>query len=175
MGGMPRRRSAALALVCLAVTACTGGEATPPPSGPLLPTSVDALPQMDASAFSTLLAQQRGTPVVVNIWAAWCDPCREEAPGLAAAAARYGDRVRFVGVDMQDNRGDAQAFIQRYGLPYPSVFDAQNTIGLSYDVASPPATLFFTADGTLARTVPGQISADDLEQGLRLITGPSGP
>jgi len=152
-------------VLLVACSAGTGG--APAPAGPLLPTTNDALPQMDVATFSTLLAQQRGTPVVVNIWASWCPPCKAEAPALAAAAARYGDRVRFIGVDTQDNRSGGADFINRYGLPYPSVSDPTNAIAVSFGLYSPPATLFFDADGTLVRTVPGQISADDLERGLR--------
>ena len=63
-------------------------------------------------------------------------------------------------------------FIRRFDLPYPSVFDPTNAIGLTYDLYAPPATLFYDADGNLVRTVPGQISAEDLAQGLRQITAP---
>jgi len=65
-------------------------------------------------------------------------------------------------------------FIARYGLPYPSVFDPTNAIAVSYGLYSPPATLFFDANGTLIRTVPGQISAEDLDRGLRAITATAG-
>jgi len=168
---MGRRFVLAMAALCVLLVACSRGDAAEPStSGPLLPSSADALPQMDAATFSTLLAQQHGTPVVVNIWASWCPPCKEEAPEFADAAARYGDRVRFIGVDTQDNRGGGVEFIGRYGLPYPSVFDPTNEIAVSFGLYSPPATLFFDANGALVRTVPGQISADDLDRGLRQIT-----
>jgi cytochrome c biogenesis protein CcmG/thiol:disulfide interchange protein DsbE len=168
---MARRFLLTFASTCVLLVACTGGTAAGPTSaGPLLPSTVDALPQMDVATFSTMLAQQRGTPLLVNIWASWCPPCRAEAPDLASAAARYEDRVQFVGVDTQDARDGGTDFIRRYRLPYPSVFDPTNAIAVSYGLYSPPATLFFDANGTLVRTVPGQISADDLERGLRAIT-----
>jgi len=161
----------AAAALCVLLIACGRGDAAEPStSGPLLPSSADALPQMDSATFTTLLAQQHGTPVVVNIWASWCPPCKEEAPAFADAAARYGDRVRFIGVDTQDNRSGGAEFIGHYGLPYPSVFDPTNEIAVSFGLYSPPATLFFDANGKLVRTVPGQISPDDLDRGLREIT-----
>jgi thiol-disulfide isomerase/thioredoxin len=170
MRAMTRWRLITVAAVCVFLVGCAGGTSPPSPSGSLLPTAPDALPQMDVPTFTSMLAQQRGTPVVVNIWASWCPPCKAEAPELAAAAARYEGRVRFIGVDAQDDRGGAADFIARYGLPYPSVFDPTNAIAVSFGLYSPPSTLFFDANGTLVRTVPGQISPEDLDRGLRAIT-----
>jgi cytochrome c biogenesis protein CcmG, thiol:disulfide interchange protein DsbE len=173
MRSMTPRAWAATAAVCLVLVACSGSAgSSETPAGSLLPSTADALPQLDAGGFSTLLSQQHGTPMVVNFWAAWCPPCRAEAPLLSAAAERHGDRVRFIGVDVQDNRADAEAYISQYGLPYPSVFDPANAIGPGYDLFAPPATLFFNANGDLVRTIPGQISEQDLHDGIRLITGP---
>src|SRR5438094_202055 len=59
-----------------------------------------ALPQLDPARFRQLLAQLRGKPVVVNIWASWCGPCIAEAPDLAAAAREFQGRVQFLGVDV---------------------------------------------------------------------------
>ena len=170
MHPMRPRAAIALAAICVSLVGC--GSSTPSPTISVLPRSPDALPEVDAGTFSSLLAAERGTPVVVNFWAAWCPPCQAEAPLLTAAAEREGHRVRFVGVDTQDNRTDAEGYIERFGLTYPSVFDPTNAIGLSYDLPSPPATLFFNANGDLVRTIPGQISEQDLRDGIRLITGP---
>jgi cytochrome c biogenesis protein CcmG/thiol:disulfide interchange protein DsbE len=134
-----------------------------------LPVFADQLPQMDESGFHTLIEELRGTPVVVNYWAAWCDPCKAEVPLLVDAHARDGDRVQFVGVDMLDFRDGARAFMQAHGMTYPSVFDPTNSIGLSYSLPSPPMTQFWDADGTLASTVRGQISAEDLQAGIESI------
>jgi cytochrome c biogenesis protein CcmG/thiol:disulfide interchange protein DsbE len=139
-------------------------------TAPSLPTVADDLPDMDASGFRELLTQLRGTPVVVNYWAAWCDPCKAEAPLLADAHRRLGDQVQFLGVDMLDNRGGARAFMGADGLTYPSVFDPTNTIGLSYDLFSPPMTQFFDADGNLVATVRGQLSREALQDNLDAIT-----
>ena len=165
-----RVRLAAVALILMSLTACTGGGDTS--SGPpAWPTSVDALPAMDASTFATLIAEQRGTPVLVNIWASWCTPCQEETPEIVQAHAVWGDRVRFIGVDAQDDRSGAIRFLSDYGVTYPSVFDPSNVIAIGYGLFSPPATLFFDADGTLAKTIPGQISPQDLRANLRAIAG----
>jgi len=126
---------------------------------------------MDPSTFSDLIAEQKGHPVLVNIWASWCDPCVAEAPDLIAAHQRYGDRVRFIGVDAQDDRSGAIDFIVKHQVPYPSVFDPSNQIAVSYGLFSPPDTLFFDANGELVKTIPGQISRDDLIANLQAIAG----
>jgi thiol-disulfide isomerase/thioredoxin len=134
-----------------------------------MPSSVDELPTMDAATFSQLIANQRGTPVLVNIWASWCTPCQEETPDIVAAHNVWGNRVRFIGVDALDNRSGAIQFLSDYRVTYPSVFDPGNVIAVSYGLFSPPATLFFDADGTLVKTVPSQISAHDLRANIRAI------
>ena len=108
-----------------------------------------------------MIARQRGTPVLVNIWASWCGPCRQEAPFLAAANRTYGDRVRFVGVDILDERGSARDFIRASGWTYPSVYDPSGAIRDALGVIGQPATLFYDADGTGggAAVVFAQLSA----------------
>ena len=170
---MTRRPVRAALLACaIAATlgACAGDGPTASPTGPLLPDTATELPAMDPATFEAMINQQRGTPVVVNFWASWCPPCREETPDLVAAHRRWGDQVRFIGVDLSDDRGGATSFITDYAVPYPSVFDPTNAIAVAYGLFSPPATLFFDADGTLVETVPGQISAHDLETNIEAIT-----
>src|SRR5438105_4697962 len=114
--GQPRRRRAVIGLamaVAVLGVACTGDSPTvqgPSGSGSLLPPSPTALPSFTPAAFGQLLAQLHGTPVVVNIWASWCGPCKQEAPVLAAAARTYRGKVQFLGVDIQDQRPAARTF-----------------------------------------------------------------
>lgn len=140
-------------------------------SAPLLPTRVDALPEADASTLTALLEQLRGTPVLVNVWASWCGPCRAEAPALAAAAARYGDRVQFLGVDVLDARESAVAFIEEQGWTWPHLFDVTGDVMNDRGMLGPPVTLFFDAEGVLVATWPGEISADVLEARLAELVG----
>jgi thiol-disulfide isomerase/thioredoxin len=131
-----------------------------------LPTTADELPQTDVEGFEALLASLRNTPVVVNVWASWCEPCIREAPILTDAHARYGDRVQFLGVDIMDARDGARRFIDEHGIEYPSVFDPANAIGVDRGVFAPPATIVFGPDGTQVATLPGELSRDALEDAI---------
>lgn len=136
-----------------------------------LPTDAISLPAMTPEGFSAMLADLRGTPVLVNVWASWCGPCNEEAPLLAEAHGRYGDRVQFIGVDILDTRGSARGFIAEHGWTWPSVYDADGDIRDALGVIGQPVTLFYDAEGTLIATWTGAIGADLLEENLRRIAG----
>src|SRR5262245_12927341 len=103
----PRASLLAVVAILIVLPACThDAEATgtipagTAPPAPSLPTTADALPQMDATGFQTLMSQLKGTPVVVNFWAAWCVPCQTEVPLFVDQHARIGGHVQFVGVDI---------------------------------------------------------------------------
>ena len=121
----PRRRSCSSR--CSRIAASCGGSSESPDdaaatparpaqnavTAPLLPTHVAELPSFDVQTYQELLTQLRGTPVVVNVWAAWCGPCQAEAPLLLAASGTYGDRVQFLGVDILDSRDGARGIHRR--------------------------------------------------------------
>jgi cytochrome c biogenesis protein CcmG, thiol:disulfide interchange protein DsbE len=136
-------------------------------TAPLLPARVAALPEFDPSTYDRLLAQLRGTPTVVNIWASWCGPCKEEAPALAAAARSYGDRVQFLGVDIQDGRAGARGFIDRFDWPYPSVADPDGAIRDDLGFAGVPETVFYDADGRIAARSTGPVTESTLRARIR--------
>lgn len=96
------------------------------------------------------LSDYRGSPVVLNFWASWCGPCKDEAPILAATEKAWRDRgVVFLGVDTSDNREDAMAFEDTYGIEYESVFDVDAELSVSYGVLGYPETFFIDADGAI--------------------------
>jgi cytochrome c biogenesis protein CcmG/thiol:disulfide interchange protein DsbE len=152
----------------------------PPPVGspaivatraPLLPTSAPGLPSFDSQKLEALLAQLKGTPVVLNIWASWCGPCRDEAPILSAAARRYGEQVQFLGVDILDQTGSAAQFAKEFDIPYPSVFDPTGDIRDSLGFLGQPDTIFFDAQGTKVKTVSGALTAQLLDEQIQRILG----
>lgn len=129
---------------------------------PSLPTTADALPAAGKPEYDVLLEELRGTPVVVNIWASWCGPCRAEAPHLAEAHGRVGDRVQFLGVDILDARESAKEFMQEFGWTYPSLFDADGEIRDRLGFIGQPVTIFYDADGAIVSSWNGPITAEEL-------------
>lgn len=134
-----------------------------------LPSDPEALPEFTLTNFQQMLTTLHGTPVLVNFWASWCGPCREEAPLLASADQTYGDRVQFVGVDIIDARGSARAFMRESGWTYPSVFDPTGAIRDGLGLIGQPVTLFYDADGNLVDRWLGPLSRSALRSGLQSI------
>ena len=156
----------AIAVSLVGAGCAQSGEAhVPSPSvGSLLPASPTALPEFDLTKFRALLLELagRGTPAVVNVWASWCGPCTQEAPGLASVSAKYRGRVQFLGVDIQDQVAPAREFIETYGWSYPSVFDPTGAIRDGLGMVGQPVTLVFDQKGEQAFVWSGAIPEDVL-------------
>lgn len=113
------------------------------------------------------LEELRGHPVVVNQWASWCEPCRAEFPYFQDAAEKHAADVAFLGVDMQDDRAAAEAFLDELPVPYPSIDDpgAEQIASLGGGVVS-PTTVFIDRKGEIqfvfqgVYTSPAQLEAD---------------
>ena len=116
------------------------------------------------------LEELRGKPVVINFWASWCAPCREEAPMLSEAAARYGDEVTFVGVDIRDARSSASEFTEQWDLDYAHVRDEDLAIYNDYGLTGQPETFFLDEDGVILEHVPGPLARETLFQLLDSLT-----
>ena len=132
----------------------------------LLPTTAPGLPTFDNEKFQQLLVQLRGTPVIVNIWASWCGPCRVEAPLLARAARAYGGRIQFLGVDIQDTTGGATAFVNEFHIPYPSVFDPSGDIRGALGFLGQPDTIFYGSDGSRVAELSGALDDQALSTNI---------
>jgi len=98
-------------------------------------------------AFDARLRSLRGRPVVVNLWASWCGPCRAEFPFFQTLASKLHRRVTFLGVNTTDATAPARDFLRRFPVPYPSFFDRQGAVASAYAVQGLPDTVFFTASG----------------------------
>ena len=107
--------------------------------------------------------------MLVNTWASWCGPCREEAPLLASANRTYGDRVRFLGVDSLDERGSARDFMLEYGWTYPACTTRAHRSATALGLLGQPVTLFYDASGELVDTWTGPLSEEALDANLHAI------
>ncbi len=114
------------------------------------------------------VANLRGTPVVLNFWASWCVPCRQEAPVLNAAARRYDGRVQFLGADIKDNDQAARAYLTELAVPYPA---GPITRGSEKDfgVNAPPDTFFIDRQGSIVSRITGPVDARRLNAFLGLV------
>ncbi len=113
------------------------------------------------------LSEFEGTPVMLNFWASWCIPCREEAPLLQRAWERYGPGgVLFLGLNMQDLTGDARDFLDEYSITYPTIRDPSNEVARSYGATGIPETYFISARGRVVSHVIGVISPRQMAAGV---------
>ncbi len=125
------------------------------------------LQTLDGESFT--LSQQNGTPMVLNFWATWCGPCRNELPALQSAARRYDGQVRFVGVDQGETAQDVQSFVDEFGLTYPIPMDIELTAADAYNVMGLPTTYFVDADGVIRHLWSGEMNTVTLEEGISKI------
>jgi len=113
------------------------------------------------------LRELRGTPVVLNFWASWCVPCREEAPLLQRGWARHAKGgVLFLGLNMQDVRSDARTFVRTFKQTFPHVRDPTNATARNWGVSGIPETFFIRRDGAVVGHVIGVVTAQQLERGI---------
>lgn len=113
------------------------------------------------------LSDLRGRPVVLNVWASWCNPCREEFPLLRTARRRHRrDRLAVVGVSFRDIAADARAFARSERADWPLARDPDGVFAAAYGVNRVPQTFFVDADGILVSRAFGITSSSDLEAGI---------
>ena len=117
------------------------------------------------------LGELRGYPLVINFWASWCIPCKAEAPALAASARAHAGKVAFLGIDVQDLTSDARRFLRRHGANYVSVRDGGNSVYAAYGLTGVPETYYLDRRGRIVAHSLGQLSRDELEQGIARALG----
>ena len=180
--------SAAIA-TAVVVAACGGGSdsgsadtaaATPAPVDaateqalkdlpPALATNLEQANQIldeGTEALDEKLLDLKGTPVVVNQWASWCEPCRAEFPFFADSANVHQGEIAFLGIDMQDDRGAAETFLTEFPVSYPHVWDpnASAISSLGGGVVS-PTTVFIDEKGEVSFVFQGSYASRDQLEG----------
>lgn len=114
------------------------------------------------SGASVHLAGLRGRPTVVNVWASWCYPCREELPLLQAAHRRWGRSIRMLGVDSRDETSSATAFLVATGVTFPQAVDTSGQLPTRLGSPGLPITIGIDAAGAVVYKHAGQLAAGDL-------------
>lgn len=125
------------------------------------------LPDLARPDARIALKSFRGRPLVVNFWASWCEPCREEAPELVRTARRFAKRVSFLGVNILDGREEALKYVDRYGIEFANVRDARAIVAKRYEVTGAPETVFIDARGHVVGKYIGAFRRGELSKLVR--------
>lgn len=121
------------------------------------------VPTLDGSLFSlSSHLETVGTPVVLNLWASWCGPCRSEMPAIDAVAARHPN-VKFVGVAVQDDNTAAADFATELGVGYTIGLDERDEVNALYPSFGLPVTYVISAEGTILQPIYGELMEEQLE------------
>lgn len=115
------------------------------------------------------LSQYRGMPVVINFWASWCFPCRDEQPVLEAAWQRHKGEVMFLGLDYLDQEPNALEYLAEFNVTYPNGPDLGSRVYTTYHVQGVPETFFIDAEGNVQGFHVGPLTAQQLEQRIQTL------
>jgi thiol-disulfide isomerase/thioredoxin len=143
-------------------------EGSPPPLTALHAQSNEIF-NADADAYASKLAELKGYPVVVNAWASWCGPCKLEFPVFQRVSTKLGKQVAFVGLNVSDNREDAEAYLEKTPVPYPHLEDKDSRIIQKAGARGGlPTTIYYDKNGERAFVHQGGYTEDaDLEEDIR--------
>lgn len=137
-------------------------------ANPASPPAIDGMPPLRLPCLApgpdVDLAQLRGRPVLVNIWASWCGPCRKEMPVLTAAHREFGDQIQFVGLNTADAPPTAARFLEEYDVRYPQLADPNNVLLDRLRIPGLPVTLILDADGSIVEKHIGTYEGPELDQ-----------
>lgn len=160
------------AAVSLAFVAGDGGGESPTTVAGDAP---DTVAYVNYETPNELLAGHLGRPLVINFFASWCAPCRAELPDLAAAHARYGGDVDFVGVDFQEASESAAAqLLYETGIKYPIMEDPDGDLLRELGtLPTMPTTIFVAADGEIVERHHGLILSEQLNERIEEIIASS--
>lgn len=128
---------------------------------------------LDNNGEKLKLSDIKGKPVVVNFWASWCPPCKNEMPDFEKAYQKYGNDISFMIVNMTDGQREtvekAKSHIEENGYTFPVYYDYEMSAAYAYQVNSIPATYFVDKDGNLVTYAAGMISLPLIEKGIEMI------
>ena len=129
------------------------------------------LPRLEGGGEGSL-AEYRGKWVLVNFWASWCGPCRQEAPTLEKFQRRHGGaRFTVLGIDSRDLTGDGRGFVRRFGLSYPQLRDGNGATAHAYGTTGVPENFLVDPEGKVRLLVHGPVDAAYLEEDVAPLVG----
>jgi peroxiredoxin len=120
------------------------------------------------------LSDLQGHPVLVNFWASWCAPCREEAPDLIKLYNDHKDEgLQVIGVDLRESDAAVQGFVDEFGVPYPIALDRNGQVATTWHIGGPnngvPTSYFIDSSGVVRKVVFGFLTKSLEEDGIKAI------
>jgi cytochrome c biogenesis protein CcmG, thiol:disulfide interchange protein DsbE len=172
------------AILALGAAAATSGTATsgtgasgtatsPAPRASDRPAPAFTLPALGGSSGQVTLAGYAGRPVIINFFASWCMPCRQETPLLARYYRSAHGTVNMLGIDSNDSQAAAVTFTRKAGVSYPLAYDPVAKAAGAFGVAELPQTFFLNARHQIVDRVFGGVTAEDLAKGVALMGRPA--
>lgn len=136
----------------------------PSTSGPVAGAPAPAVAGTDLGGTKVSLAAYKGHPVVLNFWASWCVPCRDEFPVIKAGLDKHrGDGLAAIGVLYKDQPNLAQNFVTDFGATWSTIDDPDGSIAAAYRITAPPQTFFIDKDGVIRAVQIGAMTSDTFE------------
>ncbi len=131
---------------------------------------------LDQTGKSISLSSRQGKPIVLNFWASWCPPCKEEMPDFERVYQELGREIDFMMVDVVDGQRETmelgQAFIDEQGFTFPIYFDTEQEALYNYGIRSIPTTYFINSEGVIVAGSQGMIDEETLRRGIQMIQNP---
>jgi len=128
---------------------------------------------IDEAGNSAKLSDFFGKPIVLNFWASWCPPCKNEMPHFNKLYGEKKDEVVFLMVDYVDGERETTEtglqYVREQGFDFPIYFDTKQEAANAYEVTSIPATFFINADGKIVTSFQGAIDETSLNEDIQLI------
>lgn len=154
---------AALVVATSIPVACGGNSSGTPTATASTPISLDAINAADSGGAKTLeIGGARDKPLVINLWATWCTPCRKELPDFQKVATQMAATVDVVGVNMGEEASQVTPFLKDLEVTFPQYLDPASSVQTRFEVTGLPATVLIRADGTVAEVYKGALNAETL-------------
>ena len=152
-------------MMLLAMTGCGKGDQEKTPATDVL--------VVDAESKVVRLSNFLGKPVVINIWASWCEPCKAEMSGFQQQFEAVGDQVQFMMINVTDGENEtmesARAFIEAEGFTFPVYYDVLSNAVMNLGVQTLPTTIFVDAEGNIVAQYSELVTAQMLQDGIDMI------
>lgn len=161
-----------LALILTQLLTPATHSVTDPLVGHPAPNFTLVLLHSDSGKSALSLSNLKGKPIVLNFWASWCQPCKEELPLLENAWKQIQAQKKnivFLGIDFQESNSDASSFLLQHGITYLAGLDADGSIANKYRVSSLPQTIFIDRNGTVTSREPQELTTQELSRNLQSI------